>query len=177
MMPYLRPSHCLRWFIVIIALIILTACTKKIENKEFTFSPLFGFKTKEFESNIDTSMNADYLLFSQKGHLYFQIYRQEIPPGSDLEMIFSAHISKPVEPSFHYQFISQSKIESNGEPAIEYIFREFHGEPYVQTREIWIEKDGMIYTLACTEPVDSTPGMVIPVSETCYELADGFQFK
>lgn len=76
-----------------------------------------------------------------------------------------------------YQFISENTIEIYDQTAMEYVYRKFHGEPYVQTREIWLEKNGWIYSLACTEPVDSTPGIIIPISDLCIRLSEGFQFK
>jgi hypothetical protein len=65
----------------------------------------------------------------------------------------------------------------NDRTAIEYVYREFHGEPYVQRREIWMEYNGWAYSLVCTHPADSTPGMIIPISVLCIRLVEGFQFK
>ncbi len=99
------------------------------------------------------------MIYSQKGTLYFQIFRQRIPTQSDLDTIINTHKAQSSEISSHYQFISQNKIEMDGRPAVEYVYREFRGEPYEQIREIWMEHNGWAYTLACTNPADSTPGV------------------
>jgi hypothetical protein len=69
------------------------------------------------------------------------------------------------------------RIEIGDRPAIEYVYREFRGEPYEQIREIWMENNGWAYALVCTNPAGATPGMVIPVAETCFRLVEGFQFR
>jgi len=95
----------------------------------------------------------------------------------DLEMVFKEYMAQTSGRSTHYQLISQDPIDFKNQTGIEYVFREFHGEPYVQSREIWMEKNGWAYSLDCTLPVDATPGMSIPVSELCIQLAEGFKFK
>jgi len=117
------------------------------------------------------------LLFSQKGHLYFVVSRQKIPPERNLNSVFAEYVTRTKGISTHYQFISQDTIELKDQTAIEYLYREFRGEPYVQRWEIWMEKSGWAYSLVCSEPVDATTGLVIPVSELCIRLVEGFQFK
>jgi hypothetical protein len=40
-----------------------------------------------------------------------------------------------------------------------------------------MEKSGWAYSLVCTDPADATTGLIIPVSELCIRLVEGFQFK
>lgn len=176
-MNYQRPVRSIWFCLVLISLAFISACSSSYGNDDFSFSAPFGFKTKEYESQTDSNRNAEYLLFSHKGHLYFQISRQEIPQDSDLDTVFAASVSKPSDAASHFQFISQNTIEVNDQQAIEYVYREFRGEPYVQIRELWMEHNGLAYTLFCSDPADSTPGLVIPVAEQCYELVEGFKFK
>jgi hypothetical protein len=155
----------------------LAACVSKYDGGDFTFSAPFGFKTKEFKAYTDSNRKSEYLLFAQNGHLTFQIMRKEIPADSDLDTVFEAYLVNSRRVISNFQFISQSKIELKDRKAIEYIYREFNGEPYVQTQEIWIENNGRAYALICTEPVDATPGAIIPVSDQCQHLLESFQFK
>jgi hypothetical protein len=177
-MPTLRFVHWLRLPFLLIPIILFSACSSTYPGDEFRFTAPFGFKTKQSTTQaFSPNQDSQLLIFSQKGNLYFQISRQSIPKGSDLDTVFNAHKSQSTGMSSHYQFISQDKIEIGDRPAIEYVYREFRGEPYEQIREIWMENNGWAYALACTNPADATPGMVIPVTETCFRLVEGFQFK
>jgi hypothetical protein len=176
--PTLRFVHSLRLIFLLIPLIIFSACSSTYQGDEFIFSAPFGFKTKQYEiPEIKPNNDPQLLIFSQKGHLYFQVFREKIPPESDLDMVFAEYVARTSGISTHYQFISQDTIDMNNQTAIEYVYREFRGEPYVQRWEIWMEKSGWAYSLVCTDPADSTPGMIIPVSELCIHLVEGFQFK
>jgi len=165
-------------FVYLLALVLLPVSACTYEGDEFTFSAPLNFKTKQFDPPESNPNNdPELLLVSQNGHLYFELSRQNIPKEGDLESVFNAHKTQTSEISSHYQFISHSLIEINDRTAIEYIYREFSGEPYWQRREIWMENNGWAYALVCSEPADSTPGLVIPVSELCIRLIEGFQFK
>ena len=166
----------LRYFLI--SLIFFSACSANYDGGDFTFTAPPGFKTDVFETpHMDSTLNQELLLFSQKGPLYFQVFRRIIAPGSDLDTILTEYKANISGITTNYQFISQDPIEFNDLPAIEYIHRVFWGEPYVQRREIWMEYNGWVYSLVCTDPVVSTPGAVIPISDQCIQLAEGFQFK
>jgi hypothetical protein len=170
--------------IISLALVILfllgacttfTACT--YQGDEYTFKAPLGFKTKQLETQAaHQGEDAEALIFSQKGHLYFQVFRRPIPEDSDLKAVFNAYQDDISVLFDHYQLIAQNDIEWKGQPGIEYIHREFAGEPYVQVREIWVEHNGLAYSLVCTDPADATPGRDIPVAGQCYRLADNFAF-
>jgi hypothetical protein len=160
-----------------IILFIASACT--YQGDEFTFSAPFGFKTELYETAEEANPNNDPepLIYAQDGRLMFQVSRQNIPKASDLESVFNAYKAQSSGISYNYQFISQNVIEINDRTAIEYIYREFSGEPYWQRREVWMENNGWAYVLVCSEPADSTPGLIIPISELCKDLVEGFRFK
>lgn len=164
-------------FGVFITLFFLAACSSNYDYDDFSFSVPAGYKTKEFESYTDKNLNAEYLLFTQKGHLYFQIFNKEIPSGSNLDQLFEDYLSQSEPEENHYQLVSQKAIQVENRPAIEYIYRKFHGEPYVQIREMWIENNNQAYILFCSKPADSTSGAIIPVAEECYKLSESFHFK
>lgn len=170
--------HSLRLTFLLIPLIVLSACSRTFQGDEFSFSAPSGFKTKQFEeAEANPNNESELLIFSQKGRLYFQVFRQKIPPDGDLKLVFMEHKEQTSEKTTKYQFISQDVIEMNDQSAIEYVYREFHGEPYVQRREIWLEKSGWAYSLVCTNPADSTPGIEIPIPDLCFRFVEGFRFK
>jgi hypothetical protein len=162
----------------LLVILLFLACACTYQGDEYTFSAPLDLKTKQFdppESNLNH--DPELLLVSKDGHMYFELSRQYIPQEADLESVFNAHKTQTSEISSHYQFISQSTIQINDRSAIEYIYREFSGEPYWQRREIWLENNDWAYVLSCSEPVDSTPGLDIPVSEQCIHLVEDFRFK
>ena len=175
-----------RLLCIVLALFVSTlACSSSndytlYEGDDFTFSAPAGYKTKVYEPPyFDTSTNSESLLFSNVGHYpYFLINRQKIPSESDLDTVFAEYmLIISGRYSYNFQFISQNTITINNRTAIEYVHREFIGEPYVQTREIWMEYNGWAYSLVCVSPADATPGATIPISDQCIRLVEGFQFK
>jgi hypothetical protein len=177
-MSILQLVNSLKLPLLLIVVILFSACSSTYQGDEFTFTAPVGFKTKQYETQaVSPNKDSQSLIFSQKGTLYFQIFRKKIPTGGNLDAIFITYKAQSSEISSHYQFISQNKIEIDGRPAVEYVYREFRGEPYEQIREIWMEHNGWAYALVCTNPADSTPGMLIPVAEMCFRLVEGFQFR
>jgi len=148
------------------------------EGDDFTFSAPAGYKTTLYEPpQFDPNANSDLLLFSNMGHYpFFLIYRQEIPPESDLDTVFRAYSSKISETVPSYQFMSQNTIALNNRTAIEYMHCEYLGEPYVQSREIWMEYNGWAYSLVCVH-TGNGPCAEISISDQCIYLAESFQFK
>jgi thioredoxin-related protein len=95
--PTLRFVHSLRLIFLLIPLIIFSACSSTYQGDEFTFSAPFGFKTKQYEiPEIKPNNDSQLLIFSQKGHLYFQVFREKIPPESDLDMVFAEYLARTV---------------------------------------------------------------------------------
>jgi hypothetical protein len=164
--------------ILLIAFLLFSACACTYQGDEFTFSAPIGFETTLHEPPQGNPIDdSEQVLFSKNGRLVFWVFRQNIPQASDLETVFNEYKAQPGGISDHYQFISQSVIQIQDRTAIEYIYREFSGEPYWQRREVWMENNGRAYALVCSEPADATPGLSIPVSEQCITLVDGFRFK
>jgi hypothetical protein len=148
------------------------------EGEDFTFSAPAGYKTEQVETPyFDPTTNSDLLLFSNVGHYpYFEIFRAEIPAGSDLDTVFADYVSL-ITQWHHPEFISQNIISMDGRTAIELVHREFVGEPYVQAREIWMEYNGWAYSLVCVSPISAGTGTLVPISENCIRLAESFHFK
>jgi len=180
-----RFVYYLRLCIVLASFVFTFACSSNndyilYEGDDFTFSAPAKYKTMEYETpTFDPATNSEYLLFSNIGHYpYFVIFRQKIPSESDLDTVFAVYKSI-ISGSYssNYQFISQNTININDRTAIEYVHTEFIGEPYVQTREIWMEYNGWAYSLVCVSHANAPPGTITPISDLCIRFAEGFQFK
>lgn len=144
------------------------------ESDGFTFNAPTGYRTIEYEELRDSWMEADNLLFAQKKPVYFVIYRRELPAGSSLDEVFTQHLAKEEPQANHYQMLSRNEMQIFDRAAIEYTFAHFHGEPYVRTRETWLQHGENIYILACSQTIsaDEASG---PVSGECDRLLEGFQ--
>ena len=177
-MMNLRCMVPLQLWIVLALLLSIPACSSRYEGEEFTFSAPPGYDIKPFITPyFDRHTNLQELIFSGSNRYpYFIVYRRQLPPGSDLEGVLSDY-KAIIEGDPSYLFISQKPISLQGRTAIELVHREFIGEPYVQTREVWVEHNGWAYSLVCVTPATAAPGAVIPVSEKCLQLAQDFQFK
>ena len=153
------------------AVLICASCSGKYQNERFTFKAPGGTKIKTIILEGETK------LFLKPGNLYFAVTQQEIQPESTLQETYRAYRTETEVRMHQYQFISEAEVEFHGLPAIEYIYRGFSGEPHVQRRELWFEKDGWVYHLLCSDPVNVTESLETPVDEGCYQLAEGFSFR
>jgi hypothetical protein len=145
------------------------------ETSGFTFKAPPGYRTIEYEDLRDSWMEADNLLFAQKKPVYFVLYRRDLPADSSLDKVFEQHLAKEEPQANHYQMVSRKEVRVFDRAAIEYTFAHFHGEPYVRTRETWLQHGGDIYILACSQTIsaDDASG---PVSGECDRLLESFQF-
>jgi hypothetical protein len=171
---------------LILILVMTTACTFLEGNTEptttqsggegFTFKAPFGYQVKEYQGLKDSWMEAENLLFAQKKPVYFIIYRMDMPSDRSLDEVFDLHQSKEEPEANHYQSISRQEVQVFGRRAIEHIYAHFHGEPYIRTRETWVEDAGQVYILACSQSINVDKARE-PVSEECDRLLEGFAFK
>jgi hypothetical protein len=175
-----KPGWLISLQLWIVLTLILSACavSNTYEGEEFSLSAPPGYNIKpQTTPYFDHLTHMQEVLYSSGSlYPYFMLYRIAIPAGSSLEGVLSDYKTAiSINPS--YKFISQTAITLNGRAAIELVHREFIGEPYVQTREVWVENNGWAYSLMCVTPTSAEPGAVIPVSERCIQIAQGFQFK
>jgi hypothetical protein len=142
----------------------------------YTFTAPPGYKTIEYEDLRDSWMEADNLLFAQKKPVYFVLYRRDLPASSSLEGVFEQHLAKEEPQANRYQLLTRKEVRVFDRDAIEYTYAHFHGEPYVRTRETWLQHNGSIFILACSQTIsaDQASG---PVSEECDRLLEGFEFQ
>ena len=186
-MVNLRFRYYLRLSIILILIVFTVACATKYklyEGDEFTFSAPTGYETKLYDPPYNgigfegSNPNSEMLLFSNVGHYpFFVIYRQEISQGGDLDTVCEAYMSKTSEKFPSYQFMSKRTITFNKRTAIEYVHCEYLGEPYVQSREIWMEHNGWAHSLVCVHSRSGLPCEEIPEPDQCVQIVEGFKFK
>jgi hypothetical protein len=78
------------------------------------------------------------------------IFRREIPAGSNFEAVF-LHAYEQVDPRIDrvQGLMEDRKILSvSGVDAIQFAYRVYSGEPAYELRDIWLEKEGMVYTIS-----------------------------
>ena len=155
----------------LLMLLVLPACSPKYENERFSFAGPAG---TEIQIN---KYDWGETLWLKSGSISFSVVPKRIPEGSDLQAVFDTYREDIASKHSHSVFISESIIQFKDRPATEYIYRAFSGEPYVQSRELWFEKDGWFYQMRCLQEADATPGLEIPIAEKCFQLAEGFNFK
>lgn len=165
-------------------IVFTLACStenKIYEGDEFTFSAPKGYETKLYEPPYKgvgyegSNENSEELLFSNVGHYpFFVVYRQKIPTDSNLDTVFGNYKS---ETASRYQVLSQNTISMNNSTAIEYVHCEYLGEPFVKSREIWVEHNGWVYSLVCVHSHSGLPCADNPEPDKCVAIAEGFNFK
>ena len=91
---------------------------------------------------------ADPAEFGNYGHMYRTVgfFRHSIPSGSNLEQVMEAAY-QPVDRR-------EGAVDANGPvtlaglPAYQQTYRIYGGETYYELRDIWAEKDGMIFRVS-----------------------------
>ena len=170
-MPLIKTKKITLLMVLFTLVLLCSSCSGKYQNKRFTFKAPGGVKIKTLilDGQPKVTLNT--------GNLYFAITQREIEPGSTMQEIYQAYRTQTESRMHKYLFISETGVVFRGLPAIEYVYRGFSGEPYVQRRELWFEKGGWVYQLLCSDPVNFTENPELPVDEGCYQLAEGFQFR
>lgn len=153
------------------ALYLCSACSSRYQNDRFIFQVPAGTDLRKLR------LDGEIKLWLNEGNIYFGVVQSMIMAGSSLEEIFNNHRSEMEGRMHEYLFISEARTEFRGVPAIETIYRGFNGAGYLLERELWIEKDGWVYLLECSEAINFNQEIEVPISEVCYKLAEGFQFK
>ena len=166
-------------FIALTLLLSISACTKTYEVENFTFTAPFQYKTTIYNPpQFNSTTNSEVLLLSNVSHYpFFLINRQKIPLDSNLETVFADYKLRISQKLPHYQFMSENAIMMNNRKAIEYLHCEYLGEPYVQSREIWMEYEGWAYSLVCVHSGNGPSCELISLSDKCVFFFENLKFK
>ena len=79
----------------------------------------------------------------------FFVGQRELPSGSTLREVYHETYDALESSLSLFEVISQSSATVDGQEAHVITYQRFWGEPLVQQRDLWIERDGHIYILSC----------------------------
>jgi hypothetical protein len=168
-MSYLRVG-CILAGVLTALLSAVTACRAGIpaegnghfENDQFAFDYPAGWQTldaiwgdrftpasenelgaREINGVADPATSTPWERYS----VYCEVAVRELPAGRTLEEVY--HEAYLTSPAAIEQVISETTLTVDGVTAYEYIYTQFWGEPLWQRRDVWLEKNGVIYILTC----------------------------
>ncbi len=73
-----------------------------------------------------------------------RVLRRDLPAGMTLEaLVEQTYARMPIE-----RDISQEALTAAGVPALERVYEQYRGEPLYRVRDVWLEKDGVVYILS-----------------------------
>lgn len=164
-----------RLLLLTIAVVILTACAtptvappptapptptplpggaaRTFEHERFTFEypshwtnredryPGFIQPNPEFGTEEPVSVSGD--------GLGFFIGLRSLPEGSDLQTLVEETYARLLEGDAIEEMISEGEGTVDGLPALERVYKRFWGEPLVEQRDLWVERDGQVYVVSC----------------------------
>ncbi len=104
------------------------------------------------------------------GKMFFTVASSPLAAGQSLETCF-AETYQAIDPQI--KDASQQTYRSGTLSGLEKSYNRPWGEPWWQFRDVWLEKNGVIYILSC----QTTPGSMTERSSTFDQILDSFQFK
>jgi hypothetical protein len=168
-------------------LLFLAACVpmgpRTYKHEAFTFTIPAGWQTMEEVFGQSASSGKEYyglgvqtLVMIQhppgrgKGKAFFAVASSPLPEGQDLETRFTQAYQRALpEP----RDVSTRRFEQGKLSGYEITYKRPWGEPWWQFRDIWLEKDGVIYVLS----FHALPGSFATYSGTFEQILKSFQFK
>lgn len=136
---------------VTVSVISISGCLSSahFENSEMSFDYPSTWKTGKI-----LDLPGAIIGVSESSQVDVKIYKNKIPPSSSLKEVYDKSVSNTsinLEP-YCYRQISNKTITVDGREAYENVFQ--IGCNSTQTRqiirEVWLEKNGYIYTITCT---------------------------
>jgi len=80
----------------------------------------------------------------EKYSVSVHILKRDLPSGVSLKDLFTQTYEDK-----SYVMISEDTATINGIQAYEKVYKKPHGEPWYQIRDIWLEKDSIVYIISC----------------------------
>ncbi len=103
--------------------------------------PGFVQPNPEFGTEEPASVSGD--------GLGFFIGLRSLPEGTDLQTLVDDTYDRLVEGDMIEEMLSQGESTVDGLPALERVYKRFWGEPLIQQRDLWAERDGQVYVVSC----------------------------
>ena len=170
-------------------LILSAACdsvsaeARPFEAERFTFTIPAGWQTMQEVWDRPASAEDDYYglgLLEQvmiqhppvqgQGKAFFAVASSPLAEGETLEGRFTQAYQLAVP---EIEDASQASFELGDYAGFEITYRRPWGEPWWQFRDLWLEKDGVIYLLS----FHAAPGAFDSYAETLDEILHSFSFN
>lgn len=153
------------------------------ENEVVRFTIPAGWKTSDEIWNLSPStqkyeyhglgvqeiVTVQYPPKRGKSTVFFAVASSPLEEGEDLKSRFTQAYQNAI-PEIEDEV--QQSIEQNGLSGYEMVYKRPWGEPWWKFRDIWLEKDGMIYVLSFHASPDSFDGY----ADTFNAILESFQF-
>ncbi len=137
--------------LTIMAVIVLSGCvySKHYDKDSISF---------EYPSNWNAGQIYDLpgaiVGLSESSQVNVKIFKYKTLPGSSLEKVYQESVTNHSKrySEYCYQQVSNGTITVDGVPAYEIVFQIGCNSTHTRQkiREVWLEKNGFIYTIICT---------------------------
>jgi hypothetical protein len=132
---------------------------KHFENDKISFDYPSAWGTlSKIVPGHDEALNADEMtgVGLPKSPVTVRVYNRELPTGSNLRQVYDETYGNTWISQYVKSFtITESTITVDGVTAYKRVYKRPHGEPWYQIMDVWLEKEGRIYVLACWASPDS----------------------
>lgn len=147
----MKPSNFLIISFSIFAVIMISGCltSQHYDKNGISFNYPSNWKT-----GVIYDLPGAVVGVSESSQVDVKIFKKKIPTGSNLTTVYNDSLTNHSSQlkGYCYQQISSKTITVDGVPAYENIYQ--IGCNSTQTRqkirEVWLEKNGYIYTITCT---------------------------
>ena len=122
-----------------------------------------------FDLGIEKKLTIHNAPLTQDSSAFFTVAYSPLKNGQTMEEIFDLAYQKGPD----IENASKNKFELNEISGIELTYRRPWGEPWWQFRDIWLEKDGLVYVLSFHAYPDDFESNSIVFNQ----ILDSFSFK
>jgi len=122
-----------------------------------------------FDLNVEEKVTIHSAALRINSDAFFTIASSPLATGETLESRFDLAYKKGPQ----IEDVSTSPFERDTLSGIDITYKRPWGEPWWQFRDIWLEKDGVLYVLS----LHTTPNKFESYAETFSLFLDGFSFK
>jgi hypothetical protein len=156
---------------------------RTFEHEAFTFTIPAGWQTMEevwkrpmpagqayYDLGVQEIVMIQYPAEPGKGVAFFAVASAPLAEGQDLEKRFT-ETYQALAPAIRQ---ATTRSFARGElSGYEITYTRPWGEPWWQFRDIWLEKDGMVYVLSC----HAQPDAFATYAGVCEQIIDSFRFR
>jgi|GEM_PF-522014 len=100
------------------------------------------FNAQEIAIVVDPDSSTPWEKYTVAVHLL----KKTLPPNASLEELFHQTYAEMPPP---LDEVSESRTTLGALPALEKVYRQPLGEPWIQLRDLWVERERGIYILSC----------------------------